>query len=154
MARLGVLASVQPAQVYEDGCWAKNRIGGRRCQMTYAFRSLIDGGVPVSFGTDWPVVPLNPFWGIYTAVTRRTQDGRHPDGWIPEQKLSIAEALCAYTSESAYAEFSENVKGTIKTGKLADLVMVSQDILNVPPSDIPKTKVLMTIVGGKIVYQE
>ncbi|WP_425058326.1 N-substituted formamide deformylase [Sporomusa carbonis] len=154
LARLGILASVQPGHVYEDGCWAKSRIGSRRCQMAYAFRSLLDAGVAVSFGTDWPVVPLNPFLGIYAAVTRQTQDGRHPAGWVPGQKLSVIESLRAYTSGSAYAEFSETTKGTLRPGKLADLILVSQDILTVQPEDIPKTRVLWTIAGGKIVYQE
>ncbi|HWR44141.1 amidohydrolase [Sporomusa sp.] len=154
MARLGILASVQPGHVYEDGCWAKKRIGDRRCQMAYAFRSLLDAGVEVSFGTDWPVVPLNPFFGIYTAITRQTQDGQYPDGWVPEQKLSVRECLQAYTSGSAYAEFSETMKGTLRAGKFADLILVSKDVLSAPPEDIPKTRVLWTIAGGKIVYQE
>lgn len=154
MARLGILASVQPSHAYEDGCWAEKRIGAGRCKMTYAFRSMLDAGVGVSFGTDWPVVPLNPFTGIFTALTRQTLDGRNPGGWVPEQKLSITECLQAYTSSSAYAEFSENTKGTIKAGKLADLIIVSQDILTVHPEDIAKIRVLLTITGGKIVYQE
>lgn len=153
MADLGILASVQPGHVQADGCWAGQRIGSRRCQTTYAFHSLAAAGVSLSFGTDWPVVPLNPFSGIYAAVTRRTQDGRNPDGWIPEQKLSVAECLQAYTYGSAYAEFSENVKGTLKVGKLADLIVVSQDVLTARPEDIAGTKVLCTIAGGKIVYQ-
>ena len=154
MRRLGILASVQPGHVYEDGCWAEKRIGERRCLMAYAFRSLIDARVAVSFGTDWPVVPLNPFLGIYAAVTRQVQDGRYPAGWVPEQKLSVLECLQAYTSGGAYAEFSETVKGTLKPGKLADLILISQDVLIAQPDDIPKTRVLCTIAGGKIVYQE
>jgi len=154
MARLGILASVQPGHAYEDGCWASKRIGDKRCKMAYAFRSLLDARVAVSFGTDWPVVPLNPFWGIYAAVTRQTQDGRHPDGWVPEQKLSIHASLLAYTGGSAYAEFSEHTKGTLSPGKLADLILVSQDVLAVHLEAIPKTRVLWTIAGGKIVFQE
>ncbi|MDF2572256.1 MAG: Amidohydrolase 3 [Sporomusa sp.] len=154
MARLGIMASVQPGHVYEDGCWAKQRIGDKRCQMSYAFRSLLEAGVAVSFGTDWPVVPLNPFLGIYTAITRQTQDGQYPAGWVPEQKLSASECLHAYTSGSAYAEFAETMKGALSPGKLADLILVSQDVLTAQPEDIPKTRVLWTIAGGKIVYQE
>ncbi|MDF2874542.1 MAG: putative metal-dependent hydrolase [Sporomusa sp.] len=154
MARLGILASVQPGHVYEDGSWAKGRIGDRRCQMAYAFRSLWDAGVAVSFGTDWPVVPLNPFMGIYTAVTRQTQAGQYPDGWVPEQKLSVGECLQAYTRGSAYAEFSETAKGTLGIGKLADLILVSQDVLTAQPENIVETRVVCTIAGGKIIYQE
>lgn len=154
MARLGVLASVQPAHAYEDGCWAGTRLGDKRCQTTYAFRSLLDAGVALSFGTDWPVVPLNPFMGIYTAVTRQTQDGLHPNGWVPGQKLQISDCLRAYTGGSAYAEFSEHIKGRLNPGMLADLISVSQDVLTVCPEDIPETRVLWTIAGGRLVYQE
>ncbi|WP_371381797.1 amidohydrolase [Sporomusa aerivorans] len=153
LARLGILASVQPGHVYEDGCWAEKRIGRQRCQLTYAFRSLLTAGASLSFGTDWPVVPLNPFQGIYSAVTRRTQDGRNPEGWVPEQKLSVADCLYAYMQGSAYAEFSESAKGTLSPGKLADILVVSQDVMTVLPEDIAKTKVLCTIAGGKIIYQ-
>ena len=142
MAQLGILASVQPSHVYEDGCWAERRIGKRRSPMTYAFRSLLAAAVPVSFGTDWPVAPLDPFLGMYAAVTRQTRDGQHPDGWVPEQKLAVGECLRAYTSGSAYAEFSENVKGTLKPGKLADLILVSEDILAAQPEAIKRTRVL------------
>lgn len=152
MARLGVLASVQPGHVADDGCWAEKRIGEKRCRMTYAFRSLLEAGVPLSFGTDWPVVPLDPFQGIYTAVTRQTLDGKHPGGWVPEEKLTLEDALRAYTLGGAYAEFSEQEKGSLKVGKLADLVMVSQDIFQVPVDDLPKTKVLLTMVGGQVRY--
>ena len=152
MARLGVLASVQPGHVADDGCWAEKRIGAERCRTTYAFRSLLEAGVPLSFGTDWPVVPLDPFQGIYTAVTRRTLDGRYPNGWVPEEKLKLEDAVRAYTVGGAYAEFSEQEKGSLKAGKLADLVMVSQDIFQVPVDELPQTKVLLTMVGGQVRY--
>ena len=152
MARLGVLASVQPGHVADDGCWAEKRIGAARCRTTYAFRSLLEAGVPLSFGTDWPVVPLDPFQGIYTAITRRTLDGRYPEGWVPEEKLTLEDALRAYTLGGAYAEFSEQEKGSLKAGKLADLVMVSQDVFQVPVDELPKTKALLTMVGGQVRY--
>lgn len=154
MARLGILASVQPAHVYEDGSWAGSRIGEQRCRQAYAFRSLLAAGVAVSFGTDWPVAPLNPFQGICTAVTRRTQAGTHPGGWVPEQKLTVGECLQAYTRGSAYAEFSEAVKGTLAVGKLADLIVVSRDVLAAQPEAIAETRVLCTIAGGTVVYEE
>lgn len=154
MARLGILASVQPGHIYEDGCWAQKRIGAERCRTAYAFRSLLEAGVPVSFGTDWPVIPLNPFQGIYAAVTRQTQDGLHPDGWVPEQKLPVSACLKAYTASSAYAEFSEQDKGRLIPGMLADLILVSHNVLTCQPEELLKTRVLWTIAGGKIVYAE
>lgn len=154
MARLGVLASVQPGHVFEDGCWAAKRIGEERCRTTYAFRSLLNAGVPLSFGTDWPVVPLNPFQGIYTAMTRHTQDGRHPGGWVPEQKLTMDCCLQAYTGGGAYAEFAETHKGSLRVGKLADLILVSRDVLAAEPEELRTTRVLWTMAGGKMVYQE
>lgn len=152
MTKLKVIASVQPAHLADDGCWAERRLGDERCQSTYAFGSLFRAGVPVTFGTDWPVVPLNPFTGIQAAVTRQTKDGRHPDGWQPQQKISVEQALHAYTSAGAYAEFSEHRKGTLTVGKLADMVVLSQNIFTIEPKDIANTTVLYTIVGGKIVY--
>lgn len=154
MARLGILASVQPIHAYEDGCWAEKRIGIDRCQMTYPFRSLHEAGVSLSFGTDWPVASLNPFLGIYTATTRKTQDGQYPDGWVPQQKLELINCLRAYTSGSAYAEFGERVKGTLSVGKYADLIIIEQDLFTISADEIPKTRVLLTMAGGKIVYQE
>ena len=153
MARLGVLASVQPGHVADDGCWAEKRIGAERCRTTYAFRSLLEAGVPLSFGTDWPVVPLDPFQGIYTAITRRTLDGKYPEGWVPEEKLTLEDAVRAYTLGGAYAEFGEQEKGSLKAGKLADLIMVSQDVFQVPVDELPKTKVLLTMVGGQVRYK-
>ena len=154
MARLGILASVQPGHLYEDGCWAQKRIGADRCRTTYAFRSLVEAGVSVSFGTDWPVIPLSPFRGIYTAVTRQTQDGLHPGGWVPEQKLPVSECLKAYTASSAYAEFSEQDKGRLIPGMLADLILVSHNVLTCQPEELLNARVLWTIAGGKIVYAE
>lgn len=151
-ARLHVIASVQPYHAIDDGQWAERRIGPIRAKTTYAFRTFLDDGVHLAFGTDWTVAPLNPMLGLYAAVTRATLDGKHPHGWIPEQKISIAEAIEAYTQGSAYAEFQEKEKGSITPGKLADLVLISDNILTIDPRAIRDAKVEMTMVGGKIVY--
>ena len=152
-ASLGVIASVQPYHAIDDGQWAERRIGPERAKTTYAFRTFLDHKVRVAFGTDWPVAPLDPLQTVYAAVTRATLDGRRPGGWVPAQKVSVAEALEAYTVGAAYAEFQEREKGTIRAGKLADLVLLSGDPLKVPPDGIRDLKVVMTIVGGKIVYE-
>jgi predicted amidohydrolase YtcJ len=152
-ASLGVIASVQPYHAIDDGQWAERRIGAERAKTTYAFRTFLDRKVRVAFGTDWPVAPLDPLQTVYAAVTRATLDGRRPGGWVPEQKVSVAEALEAYTMGAAYAEFQEREKGTIRAGKLADLALLSGDPSRVPPEEIRALKVVMTIVGGKIVYE-
>jgi predicted amidohydrolase YtcJ len=153
-ASLGVIASVQPYHAIDDGQWAERRIGAERAKTTYAFRTFLDHKVRVAFGTDWPVAPLDPLQTVYAAVTRATLDGRRPGGWVPEQKVSVAEALEAYTAGSAYAEFQEREKGRIRAGMLADLVLLSGDPLRVPPEGIRDLKVQLTIVGGKIVYEK
>jgi len=147
-----VIASMQPYHAIDDGRWAERVIGPERIKTTYAFRSLIDAGARVTFGSDWYVAPATPIEGIYAAVTRRTIDGANPDGWVPEQKISVEEALTAYTSDAAYASFEEDRKGTIRAGMLADLVLLDRDLTAVSPETIPETQVLATIVGGKIVY--
>jgi predicted amidohydrolase YtcJ len=152
-AQLGVIASVQPYHAVDDGRWAEARIGHDRASRTYAFRTFLDHKVRLAFGTDWPVAPLNPMLGIYAAVTRATLDGKNPDGWFPEQKLTVAEAVEAYTMGSAYAEFQEKEKGSITTGKLADFVILSDDIFKMDPAKIRDVKVLKTFVGGKMVYE-
>ncbi len=151
-ARLGVIASVQPYHAIDDGRWAEGRIGPDRIKRTYAFRTFLDSGVRLALGTDWPVAPLSPAWNIYAAVTRATLDGKNPNGWIPEQKLTVAEAVEAYTMGSAYAEFQEKEKGSITPGKLADFVVLSDDIFSIPPAAIKDVKVEATFVGGRIVY--
>ncbi|HLM03329.1 MAG TPA: amidohydrolase family protein, partial [Pyrinomonadaceae bacterium] len=148
-----IIASMQPYHAIDDGRWAWKRLDEKRLKGTYAFRALLDSGAMLAFGSDWYVAPLNPLMGIYAAVTRRTLDDKNPAGWIPEQKISVEEAVRAYTVGSAFAEFQENAKGTVTTGKLADLVILSDDIFSINPNDIGKTKVLTTIVDGKIVYQ-
>jgi len=152
-AALGVIASVQPYQAIDDGRWAERRIGAERVKTTYAFRTLLDKGVRLALGTDWPVAPLNPMLTLYAAVTRATLDGKNPNGWVPEQKISLQQAVAAHTAGSAYAEFQEKDKGTIARGKLADLVILSDDIFSIAPAAIKDVKVLTTIVGGKVVFQ-
>ena len=151
-ARLGVIASVQPYHAIDDGRWAEKRIGPDRIKRTYAFRTFLNNGVRLAFGTDWSVAPLSPMWGIYAAVTRATLDGKTPGGWVPEQKLTVAESVEAYTMGSAYAEFQEKEKGSITPGKLADFVILSDDIFKIPPAAIKDVKVEATVVGGKVVY--
>jgi predicted amidohydrolase YtcJ len=152
-AALHVIASVQPYQAIDDGRWAERRIGPERVKTTYAFRTLLDKGVRLALGTDWAVAPLNPMLTLYAATTRATLDGKNPNGWVPEQKISIQEAVTAYTAGSAYAEFQDKDKGTIARGKLADLVILSDDIFSIPLAAIKDVKVQTTIVGGKVVYQ-
>ena len=151
-AQLHVIASVQPYQAIDDGRWAEARIGHDRASRTYAFRTFMDHGVRLAFGTDWPVAPLDPMLTLYAATTRATLDGKYPQGWFPEQKLTIQEAIAAYTMGSAYAEFQEHDKGSIEPGKLADMVLLSQDVLGVAPAAIRDTHVLKTWVGGVEVY--
>ncbi|MCX6135016.1 MAG: amidohydrolase [Ignavibacteriales bacterium] len=151
-AELGVIASVQPYHAIDDGRWAEQRIGRERCKTTYPFRTFLDNGVRMCFGSDWTVGPLSPVLGIYAAVTRRTTDGANPNGWFPEQKITVAEAIEAYTVNCAYAVFEENEKGSIAPGKMADFVVLSDDILTIDPVKIETVSVEMTIVGGKTVY--
>ena len=153
-AQLQVIASMQPYHAIDDGRWAEARIGHDRASRTYAFRTFLDHGVRLAFGTDWSVAPLNPMLGIYAAVTRATLDGKNPNGWFPEQKLTVAETVEAYTMGSAYAEFQEKEKGSITPGKLAGIVLLSDDIFSIAPEKIREVQVLTTIVGGKIVWAQ
>lgn len=148
-----VIASMQPYHAIDDGRWAENRIGPERAKGTYAFRSLLDAGAVLAFGSDWYVAPMEPLMGIYGAVTRRTLDGKNPGGWIPSEKISVAEAVKAFTLGSAFASFDEKIKGSIEPGKLADLVVLSEDIFSIDPATIDKVKVNMTIFNGKVVYE-
>jgi predicted amidohydrolase YtcJ len=152
---IGVIASMQPYHAIDDGRWAEGRIGSRRCASSYAFRSLLDAGARLAFGTDWSVAPLSPLLGIDAAVNRRTLDGKHPQGWFPEQRISVAEAIEAYTLTSAYGGFQEKDRGSLEAGKLADLVVLSRDILADAERDhLAEAKVLLTMVGGKVVYDK
>jgi predicted amidohydrolase YtcJ len=151
--KLGVVASMQPYHAIDDGRWADGVIGARRSATTYAFRSLLETGGRLAFGSDWYVAPATPLEGIDAAVTRRTLDGKHPAGWVPEQKISAEEALAAYTSSAAYAAFDEANRGTLEVGKLADLVVIDRDILRAEEREIGKARVVLTMVGGKVVYE-
>jgi hypothetical protein len=152
-AQLGVIAAVQPYHAIDDGRWAERRIGPERVTTTYAFRRFLDAGVRLALGSDWPVAPLSPMLAVYAAVTRATLDGRNPGGWVPAEKLTVDEALRAYTAGSAFAEFQEAQKGTVAPGMLADLVLLSEDILTVAPERIRDLTVRWTMVGGRIVYE-
>ncbi len=152
IGREGVVASMQPYHAIDDGRWAEKRIGRARIRTTYAFRDLLDAGAHLAFGSDWTVAPLDPLLGIYAAVTRRTIDGANPGGWVPEQRVSVAEAVTAYTAASAYAAFVENDLGTLAPGKLADLVVLSGDIFLIDPVAIADVQVDMTVVDGRVVY--
>ncbi len=151
--KLGMIASMQPYHAIDDGRWAEKRTGHQRARTSCAWRSMLDAGAPLAFGTDWPVAPLDPLLGLYAAVTRATLDSKHPQGWIPEQKLTLDEALRAYTQGSAYAAFEEGEKGTITAGKLGDIVVLSDDLFAVPPEKIKGARVVSTIVGGKVIWE-
>jgi predicted amidohydrolase YtcJ len=151
--KLKVVASMQPMHVYDDGKWAVKRIGPARLKGTYAFRTLLDTGAVLAFGSDSPVANLNALFGIYAAVTRQTSDLKNPTGWIPEQKITVDEAVRAFTYGAAYAEFQEDVKGTLEVGKLADFVIISDDIFAIDPPKIRDARVLMTVVDGRVIYE-
>ena len=144
---------MQPYHAIDDGRWAQKRLGAERIHYAYDFRSLLDSGATLAFGSDWPVAPLEPLMGIYAAVTRRTLDNRNPNGWIPEQKISVAEAVHAYTAGSAYAQFDEKSKGSLEPGKLADLAVLSQDIFHIDPVQIENTHIDLTIIDGRVIYE-
>jgi predicted amidohydrolase YtcJ len=152
-AAQGVIASMQPYHAIDDGRWAEKRIGPDRIKTTYAFRSLLDAGATLAFGSDWTVAPMDVLEGIHGAVTRRTLDGANPGGWVPEEKITLEETLTAYTWGAAYSGFMEEKVGRIQPGRYADLVVLSQDLFQTDPLDIPSVKVEMTIVEGAIVYR-
>jgi predicted amidohydrolase YtcJ len=149
-----VVASMQPFHIIDDGRWAWKRIDEKRLKGTYAFRTILDSGGVLAFGSDSPVAPLNPLWGVYGAVTRRTLDDKNPNGWLPEQKISVEETVRAFTWGSAYAEFQENWKGTLEAGKVADFVILSDDIFTIDPPKIRDVTVLKTIVDGRVVFEK
>jgi predicted amidohydrolase YtcJ len=151
--KLGVIASVQPYHAIDDGRWVEQRIGPVRIRTTYAFRTLLDTGGRLAFGSDWTVAPLDPILGVYAAVTRRTLDGKNPDGWVPEQKISVGEALRAYTAGNAYATFDEAKRGTLARGGDADLVVLDRNLFTMPTDSLDRARVRYTIVGGKMVYR-
>jgi hypothetical protein len=150
---LGVIASIQPSHCIDDMRWAEARIGRERSAISYNFKSFVDAGARIAFGTDWYVEPLNPMLGLYAAVTRQFPDGTPERGWFPEERITMGQAVEFYTLGSAYAEFADRRKGTITEGKLADLVLLSRDIFRIPSGEILDTRPIFTMVGGRIVYE-
>ena len=148
-----VIASMQPYHAVDDGRWAERRIGPERIQLTYAFRSLLDAGARLTFGSDWTVAPLDPLLGIHAATTRQTIDGMNPDGWVPHQIISVEEAVTAYTASNAYASYLERQLGKIEPGYYADLVVLSDDIFTIDPSRIAGTRAELTMVDGEVVFE-
>jgi predicted amidohydrolase YtcJ len=153
LALLGVIPSMQPYHEADDGRWAAKRIGPDLIKTTYAFRSLLDAKARLTFGSDWTVAPLDPLAGIQAAVTRQTLDGRNPEGWVPEQKISVEDALRSYTLNNAFAVFADARRGLVKPGYLADLVVLDRDLTRIPPASIGEAKVVATLVAGKLVYR-
>jgi len=145
---------MQPFHIIDDGRWAWKRLDEKRIKGTYAFRTLLDSGGILAFGSDSPVAPLNPLLGVYAAVTRRTLDGKNPNGWVPEQRISVDETLKAFTWGSAYAEFQDDQKGTLEVGRLADFIILSDDIFTIDANKINEVKVLTTVTDGKIVFEK
>lgn len=153
LARSGDIASMQPYHALDDGRWAQKRIGPERIRNMYVFRSLLDRNAHLAFGSDWPVAPMDPLLGIYAAVTRRTLDGKNPGGWVPEQRISVEQALRAYTSGDAYGVFAERTRGRLAPGYKADLVLLDQDLTRIAPEAIERVAVRATVVGGRVVYE-
>jgi predicted amidohydrolase YtcJ len=151
-AKLGVIPSMQPYHAIDDGRWARKYIGDR-IRTTYAFRSLLDTGATLAFGSDWYVAPPTPLEGIYAAVTRRTLDEANPGGWVPEEKITVEEALRAYTAGAAYASFDEGRKGVLSAGRLADFVMLDRNLFEISPEEIRHARVVLTVVGGRKVVE-
>lgn len=152
-AKLGVVASMQPYHAIDDGRWADKVIGTERAKGTYAFRSFLDAGATLAFGSDWFVAPPAPLEGLQAAVTRRTLDGKNPGGWVPAQKITLEQALTAYTKSAAYVAFMDTKVGMLKAGMLADIVVLDRDLFKVAPESIADAKVRATIVGGRVVFE-
>jgi predicted amidohydrolase YtcJ len=152
--QLGVIPSMQPYHAIDDGRWVERRIGPVRIKTTYAFRTLLDTGAQLAFGSDWSVAPLDPITGVYAAVTRRTLDGKNPTGWVPDQKIAVGEALRAYTAGNAYATFNEKKWGTLAPGNYADVVVIDRNLFSVPPESLMTARVTVTIAGGRVVYEK
>jgi hypothetical protein len=152
IARTGVIASMQPYHAIDDGRWAEKRIGPERIKTTYAFRRLLDLHGHLAFGSDWNVAPIDPILGIYAAVTRRTLDGKHPGGWVPEEKITVEEALRAYTAADAYGVFAESTRGKLAQGYRADIVLLDKDLTAIPPETIDRVRVRKTVAGGRVVF--
>ncbi|MFQ6082333.1 MAG: amidohydrolase [Candidatus Aminicenantia bacterium] len=153
-ACLKIIPSMQPAHAISDMEWVERKLGSERVKMAYPWRSFLEKKIVLAFGSDWPVESLNPMKGVYAALTRQSENGLPEKGWIPEQKISLNEALWAYTIGSTYASFDERIKGSIKPGKLADIVILSKNLYEIPSKEILDTEVVMTILGGKIIYKK
>ncbi len=151
--KLGVIASAQPYHAIDDGRWVEKVIGHERSKGTYAFKSLLDAKAILAFGSDWFVAPPIPLTGIYAAVTRRTLDEKNPGGWFPEQKITVEQALRAYTSGGSFAGYAEKNRGVLKAGMLADIAMIDHDLTKIAPENIRDAKVVMTIVDGRVVFE-
>jgi predicted amidohydrolase YtcJ len=151
-ARYSILASMQATHATSDMRWAEARLGPERVKGAYAWRRFLSLGVAVPNGSDFPVEEPNPLYGFYAAITRQDRQGNPKDGWFPDQRMTREEALKSWTLAGAHAAFEENQKGSLTPGKLADLVMLSQDIMRIPPAEILKTRVTLTVLGGEIVY--
>jgi len=151
--KMGVIASMQPSHAISDKRWAQDRLGEYRVQGAYAWHMMQAFNVRVPFGTDWPVEPISPYLGLYAAVTRQSTEGDPAGGWWPQERLTMAAAIRCYTAEGAYASFEEKEKGQIAPGMLADLVVHSRDLLTIEPKEILQTEVLMTILGGRVIYE-
>ena len=149
----GVIASMQPYHAIDDGRWAGKRIGPERVKTTYAFKDLLASDAPVAFGSDWTVAPIDPLLGVYAAVTRRTIDGANPGGWVPEQKISVEQALTAYTVAVAQACYLDERLGTLEPDNYADLVVLSDDVFTIDPVELEGVKVDLTMVEGEVVYE-
>ena len=159
LGQLGIVAEVQPFHLSDDMRWMEERIGVERSKGAYAFKSIQASGAVLSFGTDWPGTsaseyPINPMLGLYAAVTRQTLAGEPKSGWFPDERISIEDAIRAYTYNTAYANFEETIKGSIEVGKLADLTVLTKNLLRVPPKELLTTEVLYTIVNGRVVYRK
>lgn len=153
MGKDHVIGSMQPIHLVDDGRWAWKRLDPARLKGTYAFRSLLDAGVVLGFGSDWTVATLDPIQGVYAAVTRRTSDDKNPGGWLPEQKISLDETLRAYTMGNAYALFREHELGSLTPGKLADIVVLDRDLTTIPAESLGTARAMVTIAGGKVVFR-
>ncbi len=151
---LRIVPSMQPYHAIDDGRWVERRIGPERIKTTYAFRDLLDSEAPLAFGSDWTVATLDPMWGIYAAVTRRTLDGKHPTGWVPDQKITVDEVLRAYTAGNAWAVFADQQWGTLAPGRFADVVVLDHNLFTMAPESLATARVTVTIVGGKVVYRK
>ncbi len=151
-AELGVIAAMQPTHCTSDMRWVADRVGVRRAAGAYAWASLLRSGARIAAGSDFPVESHNPFLGIYAAITRQNTGGEPSGGWHPEQRLTRTEALRAFTLDAAYAAFEEHTKGSLTVGKLADFIVIDRDIMTCPARDIPKTRVLRTVIGGQTVF--